>query len=428
MLNGTLIAQYRGLKFLIIPSKKHLNKTYCVVRGSLHKYFNNGKHNANDFTIEDLQTVITELQQKFSINPDTAILRNMEFGVNIKTAVPTSTLLKNLVCYGNYTFTAIRIENVTVGKKIHQQRADLKIYDKGKQYQKPTQNLTRIEVAVNKMEFLKPYGITTLADLTNTAKIKPLGSLLVTYWNDIIYYDKQVNYKQLTQFEQKKLLYYATPRNWNDFDRKQRYRAKKHFNALMQKYSTSTTHKNIAELIGKKANDLTAVFCPQINHDFKRQNVHKLTYTIQRYNVDKSHINKTTKNTPKKTPKMKQKKCCVCGSDITHKKSIALYCSKRCNNSAHAKKRKQKRHKQKNHENKNLTKLLANLHKTNLRLLVEYKTSTGTYADHLEQNEIATTPQWVRCVYRVTVQQKTAPIVLNSYRARRLIKQMNIKN
>lgn len=82
-MDNTLVAKHKGLKFFIIKSKKYKGKYYCEVRGSLHKYFNNGKHNTNDFTIKDLKTVINDLHKKFNINPKTAILRNVEFGVNI---------------------------------------------------------------------------------------------------------------------------------------------------------------------------------------------------------------------------------------------------------------------------------------------------------------------------------------------------------
>ncbi len=431
LLDGTLVAKYRGLKFFIIQSVKYSNKTYCTVRGSLHKYLNKGKHNANDFTIEDLQTVLVDLQNKFSINPETAILRNIEFGVNINTPVTATELLKNLVSYGNYQFGKLSLDSIVVGKSINQQRNDLKIYDKGKQLDMPVQNLTRIEIAVKKMVFLKPYDITTLADLTNIAKIKPLGGLLVSYWNDIIYYDKKVNWKQLSPFERKKLLYYATPRNWQDFNRMQRYRAKQHFSELMQKYSPSTTHKKISDLIGAKVASLTAVFCRRINHDLQIQNVDELTVRIHGYNVDKSNTEKNTMKPPTKTPLKSTHKtthfCKTCKTDISHKKPSALYCCKKCNNSYHASKRKQKRHERKKVETEALTKLLKKLSKTNYRLLVEYRTAGIMYAETLYQNEINTTYNWIRQVTRVTIQTKK-PIVLTSYRAKKLIHEINKQN
>lgn len=291
LLDGTIVAKYKGLKFFITQSTKYENRVYYSVRGSLHKYFNNGKHNANDFSFYDLQNVLQELQQKFNINPKTSTLRNIEFGTNINTPIDAKEVLKSLVCYGKYTFGTLKIEGLIVGKRIAKQQSSLKIYDKGKQYQKAT-NLVRFEIVVQKMIYLKKFGIVMLSDLQDITKIEPLGSILLNYWNDVIYYDKKIDWKRLTEFERKKILYYATPRNWSDFEIKQRYRAKKHFKELMQQFSTSTIHKEIYDLIGLKWSYLSANICPQINQDFKTknesQNVHKLTVSIHGYNVDKS--------------------------------------------------------------------------------------------------------------------------------------------
>lgn len=79
-------------------------------------------------------------------------------------------------------------------------------------------------------------------------------------------------------------------------------------------------------------------------------------------------------------------------------------------------------------ENENLTLLLDNLNKSNLLLLVEYATVSGTYADRLEQIEIATTPQWIKQIFKVTIEAQPVPIVLTSYRSRKLIKYINKLN
>ncbi len=434
LLDGTLVAKYRGLKFYITKSIKYNNRIYYSVRGSLHKYFNNGKHNANDFSFDNLLTVINELHQKFSIDPKTSSLRNVEFGVNITTPISVKEVLKNLVCYGSYTFGTLKIEGVTVGKKIDRQKNVLKIYDKGKQYKKEVYNLARIEIAVRKMVFLKPHGINKLSDLQNINKVEPLGKLLSTYWQDVIYYDKVVNWKQLTEFERKKLLYYATPRNWSEFDIKQRYRAKKHFKDLMSQFSTSNTHQIIGNLIAKKWSELTAEMCPRLNHDFKTNSkiemstfepleytVHSWTNTTLRNEIKKG-LKSTIKMNPILTPKTPIEKgrfCRVCANDIFHKKSNSLYCSKKCNNSFQALQRKKKRHHLKKSETLQLKNLLENLHQSNLLLLVEYRHKGNSYADSLYQNEITAPYNWTRKVLRVT--ELIKGIDLTSHRAKKFI-------
>ncbi|MCB4807133.1 hypothetical protein LG651_02640 [Tamlana sp. 62-3] len=436
LLDGTIVAKYKGLKFFITKSKKYQNKTYCSIQGSLHKYFNKGKHNANDFTLYHLQKIIAELEQKFSVEPKTAILRNLEFGVNINTTITVNELLKNLVCYGNYTFGTLKIERVKVGKNISQQRTELKIYDKGKQYNLEVKNLTRIELAVKKMEFLKAYNITTLSDLVNINKIKPLGGLLLSYWDDVIYYDKKVNWKQLTPFERKKLLYYATPRNWEDFDRKQRYRAKKHFKELMHFYSTSKTHQDIAHLIAEKTEILTASFCPQINHDLHPKetalNVHELTVRIHSYNVDKNNTKMRNKKKVE-NPTKKRRVCCVCKTSISHKRTDAKYCSKKCNNKVNGVKRTKRKQRIRQTEIKLLNKLIPILYKNKLELIITYKTDEGIYSDSLQQKEILTTKFWVSKIKTVVVngyRKNSKTILLTESRAKKLIiivNKLNVK-
>lgn len=437
LLDGTIVAKYKGLKFFITQSTKYENRVYYSVRGSLHKYFNNDKHNANDFSFYALKDVLKELEQKFSINPKTSTLRNLEFGININTPIDAKEVLKNLVCYGKYTFGTLKIEGVNVGKRVAKQQSSLKIYDKGKQYQKTT-NLVRFEIAVHKMVYLKKFGIVTLSDLQDLDKIEPLGSVLLTYWNDVIYYDKRIAWKRLTEFERKKILYYATPRNWSDFEIKQRYRAKKHFKELMHQFSTSTTHKEIHNLIGSKWLDLSAKICPQINHDLKskneKKNVHKLTVSIHGYNVDKSTSKKENKkihkNHPQKSLNMIVKKCKVCSSNISQKRASTIFCSKKCNNHFHGKRRTKRNQQKRNLEKQNLDKLLKIIPKKVLWFWITYKTKNdvGLFSDYLYQSEINTIKDWINNIQQVSIigfKKNAKPIILTSYRARKLIKEIN---
>ena len=286
------------------------------------------------------------------------------------------------------------------------------------------------------MLFLKKYNIVTLADLQDISKIKPLEDVLLSYWNDVVYYDKIIDWKRLTEFERKKILYYATPRNWSDFEIKQRYRAKKHFKELMLQFSTSTTHKEIFDLIALKWQQLSVNICPQINHNLEpkneKANVHKLTVSIDGYNVDKSTPKKESSKTPKKPPQkkanLKRKKCKVCTSDLSHKKASSKFCTKKCNNHFHGKIRTKKRQSRIMQEKENLEKLLKILPKNKIWLMVSYKTSSGIYTDTLKQNEIHTSKDWIKKVQKILVteyRKKAKPIILTSYRARKLITRIN---
>ncbi|TCI85324.1 hypothetical protein [Tenacibaculum sp. M341] len=437
LLDNTIVAKYKGLVFIITQSQKDENTHYCYVRGSLHKYFNNGKHNYNEFSFNDLQNVITDLKNKFSIEPETAILRNVEFGVNINTPISAKQLLKDLVAYGNYTFGTLTVANKKVGKMISQQQVKLKIYDKGTQYKTKTNNLTRIEIAVKKMEYLKKYNISTLTDILNLKKLKPLGTLLQFYWDKIIYFDKSIKYKNLTNFERKKLLYYATPRNWVEFNRTQRMRAKKHYSKLVQTYG-STTQLQISNLINEKWEELTAKKCIRINHNInsisQQGNVYELTVSIDGQNVNKTSLKGIDKILPENTIEKQSKKqdkkysCTICKSDISQKRKGAKYCSKKCNNKSNGMQRTKKRQKRILEEKKYFQNLIKKLHKNDLNLIISYKVGTSIYTDNLLQSEINTTLEWIQNIVEVSVTQSKKnnnKIILTSYRARKLIKYIN---
>lgn len=434
-IDNTLIAKYKGLIFSITQSKKYKNRVYCSVRGSLHKYYNSGKTNANDFNFYQLQKVIQELKEKFHIQPENAYLRNLEFGVNVQTHITAQCLINNLVANGNRSFSDFKIQRKKVGKGIGKDEFQIKIYDKGKQENKPINNLVRFEYSATRMRPLKPFGIVKLSDLQHLDKLKPLVSLLLDFWNDSIYYDKQMRFKEMTNFEQKKLLYYSNARNWNDFERKQRLRAKAHFNKLMTKYGTSKDKEKTALLMAQKWDDLTAEKCPQIHKDKKKNDSRKMSTFSQLECTGKTWTNSINKKGSKKVQKSPTKKtnkkpalCITCKTDISHKKTGSLYCSKRCNNSYHAKQRKRQRHKIKNSEKRLLQKLTPTLHKSNLLLLIEYKDGQIWETVNLYQNEITSFWNWNRKVTKVIISDSGK--TLTSHRAKtfiNLISKLNFK-
>lgn len=428
--DGTQTAQYQGLTFIITTSTKYENLKYCSVRGSLHKYCNNGETNANDFTIYQLQEVITDLHKKFSIDPETAILRNVEFGVNIYTTITAKALINNLVALNADPFTDFKVDGSKIGKGIGKYDYQIKIYDKGKQEGQPIKNLVRLEISVNQMRYLKRFNITTLADLLQLDKVRPLGGLLVEYWQTAIYYDKQVNWKQLTDFERKKLLYYATPRNWQDFNRIQRMRAKTHFQKMIVRYGTTSTHTETTNLIAEKWDTLTAVKCIRMHQDFLKTGSKEMytnaslectmqTYTNTLTEIKQKKVQKTPSISTEKTTAKKGSFCRTCANDISDKKASALYCSKRCNNSHHAKERKKKRQILKKSETVRLNEVLADLHRSRLLLLVEYADNGTPETVQLYQNEFTAPWFWARKVIEVKLLDTGE--TFTSHRAKKLI-------
>lgn len=410
--DGTQIAKHRGLKFIVTPSKKYPERMYCSVRGSLHKYHNHGRENANDFTFDQLETVVSELHQKFSIDPNTTTLHGLEFGVNIETQTTAKNVLGSLVSLHGSLFQGLTNDRKAIGKLIARQQYDLKIYDKGKTSGLLSKNLLRVEVKVNRMAFLKRYGIGTLADLADLEKMQPLGAVLHDLWGNLIFYDKRIDYKALTGFQQKKLLYYAVPQNWEAFNPTQRLRAKKHFRQLMQTFGTGWQHTQIGTLITEKWHELTGKMCTSFNQDTARKQRKKIVVRkpLQSYKTDPI------------------RKCTVCSSDISHKRKGALYCCKRCNNSQQATIRKEQRHSRKRSETKLLKQVAKRLKRSDFELLISYRIGGTTYTDNLFQSEVDAPTEWVRKVCKVVANAAPDPFTFTSYRAKQLIRMISNLN
>ena len=432
------VAFYRGLSFHLIPSTV-ANTTHCIVKGSLATYYNKGVNNAFDYDVTMLQKTILELETLFNINPVTAEIQAFEFGANITPVQPTKQIINGLRAYQSDNFTGLKMDNVFNGKQLQRQEYIFKIYDKGLQTAKPEANLLRLEYAIKSTKTARKYGIVVLSDLNSIDKLNKLKTVLLDVWANVIFYDKGLKLRYMNEADTKKMLYYLDATNWGKFSTMQRNRAKKHFRHLHGLYCTSTTQSDVLELLSTKMDKLTAVICYDLRNYAVGYDSQKIDAEMLRFTHLDKHVNRNIKplgnsiEIPNKKKvenglKKHRQKCCSCEVDISHKKANTKYCSKHCNNSIQAKKRKMNRQNIKKSENQNLVLLLDNLAKSNLLLLVEYATVSGTYADRLEQKEIGAPPDWIKQIFKVTIEAQPVQIVLTSYRARRLIKALTELN
>ncbi len=76
-----------------------IKDNFYSVRGSLHKYSNEGLHNADDFQFSDLKKTLNQLSDEIGLNADIAPLNGFEFGVNIKLPTNPNNALNRLIDY-----------------------------------------------------------------------------------------------------------------------------------------------------------------------------------------------------------------------------------------------------------------------------------------------------------------------------------------
>ena len=174
---------YENLKLTIRKEK------YLTLEGSLHKFYNNGDHNYNDYGFQEIVTTIHRLRDELGIDPLESIIQNIEFGVNINVPFNPTDFLKNQII--NFRGQP-RDRHSPNGKGLLIQfpRTSylIKVYDKGAQYNQDD-NILRFEIKTKRMAFVKSTGLRTLNDLLDHEKLKKLVPLLVKAFDEILIYD-----------------------------------------------------------------------------------------------------------------------------------------------------------------------------------------------------------------------------------------------
>lgn len=131
------IANYRGLQFID-------RDTNIELKGSLHKFFNQGYHNYNDFGLVEIQETLYELADLLKIDAKKARLTNLEVGVNIELDYDPNKFLNSLIIHRSKRFNYRERWNMYYKECIHNQFY-IKIYNKGIQYSLQ-RNVLRIEI------------------------------------------------------------------------------------------------------------------------------------------------------------------------------------------------------------------------------------------------------------------------------------------
>jgi len=181
-------AEYRGLIFT--DKKSHIE-----VKGSLHKFYNHGNQNYDDFNFAKIKRAIYILSEQPGIVINRARLTNLEIGVNIITEFNPSELLNSLINHRGKQFT------LQTGKKKEYRECEheqyyIKIYNKGLQYGL-SKYILRIEVKFIKMEIPNKSGIYFLSDLLDVSKIKKLNGKFLDIFGEILIGDNIVDNEKL---------------------------------------------------------------------------------------------------------------------------------------------------------------------------------------------------------------------------------------
>lgn len=212
--NGEVIYRtpYKEAEYKSLTVTYPQNENFRI-KGSFHKYYNNGLHNFNDFTEAVCKATLVKFCSDFGINPSTFILENLEIGINFKPPINTNDILDLCFFHSTKPFTSEK-DNQT-GRYIqcvHSQYI-IKIYNKALQYTaqgyKIDENIMRFEIRFIVMEKLNKLGITTIADLLNF-DFSLFKDMLLKEWDKVFLFEN--NLIDLKGFNQK----YASIIYWKE--------------------------------------------------------------------------------------------------------------------------------------------------------------------------------------------------------------------
>lgn len=313
-------AKYRGLKFLIKARKVQLE-------GSIHKYYNGGEHNHNDFYVSDVKSIVHELEEKFNIDIHNTQLCNLEIGVNILLSFPVKKVLDNIIAFKGEAFTKI-IESKQYYYQCKRKQFIVKVYDKSLQFGL-SENILRFEVKVLTMQFLRKKGVEVryISDLLKPEIYEGMGNVLTEIFDGILFGDDSINENDLNNRESKLYLRGINPYQWKPkksvgSEWKRLERQEKSFKVLLDKHRKGVDYKAlVADLIRKKTIELCNV--PVHNENvFKPETVHYLAVEKSVHEiktVDYLDLNYNINN--RQANKEKVKLCSGCGKPIEKNRS-----------------------------------------------------------------------------------------------------------
>lgn len=245
-------AYTKGLEFKVYDATKSNPKGRITLEGSLHKYWNGGAHNFNDFGLVEVWQVLDELNRLYGIDPAKCVLRVLEIGVNILPPVPTKMILQYCLLHKTDCLKWIYTNDEGEYKQCRHKRHTLKLYNKRKHYEKKgfiiDWEILRIEKKWHKMWELNQREIYTLADLLNYG-LDSFTPDLLKEWESVLFYDWQT--LDGTKYEAN----YSNPNFWLKLKRENfKYHRRKLNDLIRQNPSNIKYH--IAQLVNAKAKEL----------------------------------------------------------------------------------------------------------------------------------------------------------------------------
>lgn len=240
-------AKYKGLIISIYPEP-----IQACIRDSIHKFKNEGIHNADLFTYQDFVEAINKLEVELKINSADLYIVRFEIGVNVPLSCLEEQYLNTIALINNKVPT--KTSNSLL---VEYQQYTIKVYSKSKQYsQFRDMHILRLEIAYQrKAKLTKDLGrITTMDELLNQKLWYKMAEILMNLVSQIVFFDySEINTKELTFKESLIFFEWSNPiRLSQESDKSKKSRFKKQANEIYQKYSENRKANELKEKTSKQ--------------------------------------------------------------------------------------------------------------------------------------------------------------------------------
>lgn len=249
------------------------------LKGSLHKLFEGGT-NHRDFSINNIRSVIDELVKTFRFDPTKALINFIEVGVNIPFSTDPNPIIKSFLRYKHETFKTMKVIGNGYYRCCDLQQFSIKVYNKSLQNNLDS-FLLRIEIKINRMHFLKSWGISdlTLEDLKKRELYEKLLKMLLDVFNQVLLNNPSFNINSITNHKDRELILQGLiPEYWDNLPRTTRMRKISRFSELV---GSNSLKAEISKLITAKWNELTTLKNQAVTQQNKK--AEQINTTIKGY-------------------------------------------------------------------------------------------------------------------------------------------------
>jgi hypothetical protein len=259
------VAYHKGLYFERYNKRnRHTNEiisSETYISGSLHSFSNDGKHNADDYTLERHTKAIETLIKDFNIIPSKTRIHHIEVSTLLRhLKYPTDKINSNIMVHISKGAEPKRYNNIEFEKKSNYKKCRrtqyiIKSYLKHLQFNLNDERF-RFEVKYFKMERLNSFGFYYLSQTIESKYIEILQDDLLQRWNETLLFDWTIDKSQLSKKQKLKLNQYNNPNYWIGLSPQKRYYNLNTYKELVNKYS-ECVHQYIANEIKGNSHNLT---------------------------------------------------------------------------------------------------------------------------------------------------------------------------